>query len=56
MIKNILWNPWWVLFKLVAITIPIFKNKGDKNIENYRPIANSFSTSKVFEKSILKRM
>ena len=33
------------------------KNKGDKNsIENYRPIANLCSTSKIFKKLILKRI
>ena len=42
---------------LIAKTIPIFKNKGDKkNIENYRPIANLCSSSKIFEKLILKRI
>ena len=42
---------------LIAKTIPIFKNKGEKNkIENYRPIANLCSTSKIFEKLILKRI
>ena len=42
---------------LVAKTIPIFKNKGEKrNIENYRPIANLCSTSNFFEKLILKRI
>lgn len=41
----------------IARTIPIFKNKGDKNeICNYRPIANLCSTSKIFEKLILKRI
>jgi hypothetical protein len=42
---------------LIAKTIPIFKNKGEKkNIESYRPIANLCSVSKVFEKLILKRL
>ena len=42
---------------LIAKTIPVFKNKGNINhIENYRPIANLCSTSKVFEKLILKRI
>ena len=42
---------------LVAKTIPIFKNKGEKNkMENYRPIANLCSASKFFEKLILKRI
>ena len=42
---------------LVSKTIPIFKNKGQKReIENYRPIANLCSSSKVFEKLILRRI
>jgi hypothetical protein len=42
----------WKLSKI----IPIFK-KGCKNqIENYRPIANLCSASKVFEKLILKQI
>jgi hypothetical protein len=42
---------------LVAKTIPVYKNKGPaKDIKNYRPIANLCSTSKVFEKLILKRI
>ena len=40
----------------VSKIIPIFK-KGSKNqIENYRPIANLCSASKVFEKLILKQI
>jgi hypothetical protein len=39
---------------LIAKLNPIFK-KGDKNnIENYHPISNLCSTSKLFEKLILK--
>ena len=42
---------------LVAKTTPVYKNKGPtKDIKNYRPIANLCSTSKVFEKLILKRI
>jgi hypothetical protein len=42
---------------LVSKTIPVFKNKGNpKDIKNYRPIANLCSTSKIFEKLILKRI
>ena len=42
---------------LVSKTIPVFKNKGNpKDIENYRPIANLCSTSKIFEKLILKQI
>ena len=42
---------------LISKTIPVFKNKGQrKDIENYRPIANLCSTSKIFEKLVLKRM
>ena len=41
---------------LISKTIPIFK-KGDKNkIENYRPISNLCSCSKIFEKLILFRI
>jgi hypothetical protein len=41
---------------LVAKVCPIFK-KGNKNeISNYRPISNLCSTSKIFEKLILKRI
>jgi hypothetical protein len=42
---------------LISKTIPVFKNKGQrKDIENYRPIANLCSTSKIFEKLIQKRI
>jgi hypothetical protein len=42
---------------LVSKTIPVFKNKGNpKDIKNYQPIANLCSTSKIFEKLILKRI
>ena len=42
---------------LIAKTIPVYTNKGTtKDMENYRPIANLCSTSKVFEKLILKRI
>ena len=41
---------------LIARVCPIFK-KGNKNeISNYRPISNLCSTSKIFEKLILKRI
>jgi hypothetical protein len=66
---EILVNPLTVLFNkiymqrtipgqwLVAKTIPVYKNKGDKkDIKSYRPIANLCSTSKIFEKLILKRI
>ena len=66
---EVLINPLTVLFNkvyvqktipgqwLVAKTIPVFKNKGDKkDIESYRPVANLCSTSKIFEKLILKRI
>jgi hypothetical protein len=40
---------------LIAKTIPVFKNKGQTlDINNYRPIANLCSTSKIFKKLILK--
>ena len=42
---------------LISKTIPVYKNKGPpQNVENYRPIANLCSTSKIFEKLILKRI
>ncbi len=42
---------------LIAKTTPIYKNKGERQkVENYRPIANLCSTSKIFEKLILKRI
>ena len=42
---------------LVSTTIPVFKNGGDrKDIKNYRPISNLCSSSKIFEKLILKRI
>jgi hypothetical protein len=42
---------------LIAKTIPVYKNKGDRSdINNYRPIANLCSTSKIFEKLILRRI
>jgi hypothetical protein len=37
-------------------TIPIFKKRPKKDMENYRSIANLCSVSKVFEKLILKRI
>jgi hypothetical protein len=40
---------------LIAKTIPIHKKRPKKDIENYRPIANLCSISKVFKKFILKR-
>ena len=42
---------------LISKTIPIYKSKGEKtDIENYRPISNLCSASKIFEKLILKRI
>ena len=38
----------------VSKIIPIFKKGSKTEVENYRPIANLFSTSKIFEKLILK--
>ena len=40
----------------VAKIIPIFKKGSKVSIENYRPIANLCSASKVFEKLILKQI
>lgn len=41
---------------LMAKVNPIFKKGNKNNIENYRPISNLCSISKVFEKVILKRI
>ena len=41
---------------LIAKVIPIHKKGLKCNIENYRPIANLCSSSKLFEKLILKRI
>ena len=42
---------------LVSKTIPVYKNNGDKNdIGSYRAISNLCSSSKIFEKLILKRI
>ena len=40
----------------ISKTIPIFKKGNPNNIENYRPISNLCSTSKIFEKLILLRL
>ena len=40
----------------MARTIPIHKKGPKKDIENYRPIANLCSASKIFEKLILRRI
>ena len=40
----------------VAKIIPIFKKGSKVQIENYRPIANLCSASKIFEKLILKQI
>jgi hypothetical protein len=42
---------------LIAKTIPVHKNQGDRSdISNYHSIVNLCSTSKIFEKLILKRI
>ena len=41
---------------LVSKIVPVFKKGDAHKIENYRPIANLCSTSKIFEKLILKRL
>ena len=41
---------------LIAKVIPIFKKGSNLKIENYRPISNLCSTSKIFEKLILLRI
>ena len=40
----------------ISKVIPIFKKGPKTQIENYRPIANLCSASKVFEKLILKQI
>jgi hypothetical protein len=40
----------------IAKVIPIHKKGPKNNVENYRPISNLCSTSKVFEKLILKQL
>ena len=40
----------------VSKIIPIFKKRDKMKIENYRPIANLCSSSKIFEKLILKQI
>ena len=40
----------------ISKTVPIHKKGNNKDIENYRPIANLCSTSKILEKFILKRI
>ena len=41
---------------LISKVIPIHKKGSISNIENYRPISNLCSTSKIFEKLILQRL
>ena len=41
---------------LIAKTIPLHKKGSKQDIENYRPIANLCSCTKIFEKLILKRI
>ena len=41
---------------LISKIIPIHKKGQTKNVENYRPIANLCSCSKIFEKLILQRI
>ena len=41
---------------LISKVCPILKKGNKHDIENYRPISNLCSTSKVFEKLILKRI
>ena len=41
---------------LISKVIPIHKKGSILNIENYRPISNLCSTSKIFEKLILQRL
>ena len=66
--KNVLLTPFTKLFDKIYSTgkipdqwkvskiIPIFKKGSKTEIENYRPVANLCSTSKIFEKLILKQI
>ena len=66
--KQILLKPLALLFEkiyqtkqipeqwLISKIIPIHKKGPTKNIENYRPIANLCSCSKIYEKLILQRI
>ena len=66
--KNLLLDPLSCLFDKIYTTglipeqwkvskiIPIFKKGNKHEIENYRPIANLCSASKIFEKLILKQI
>ena len=40
----------------MAKVVPIFKKGSKSNIENYRPVSNLCSTSKIYEKLILKQI
>ena len=66
--EELLLPPLTTLFKLIyeqraipdqwkmSKIIPVFKKGNKSNVENYRPIANQCSTSKIFEKLILKQI
>ena len=41
---------------LISKTIPVFKKGAPQNIENYRPISNLNSITKIFEKLILLKL
>ena len=49
--QNIIPSQW-----LISKVVPLLKKGNPKKIENYRPIANLCSTSKIFEKLILMRL
>ena len=66
--KNVLLKPMSLLFEKIYFTqkipeqwkvskiIPVFKKGNVHQIENYRPIANLCSASKIFERLILKQI
>ena len=66
--KDVLLTPFTKLFDKIYSTgkipdqwkvskiIPIFKKGSKTEIENYRPVANLCSTSKIFEKLFLKQI
>ena len=67
-VKSVLLAPFANLFTKIYLTqkipeqwkvskiIPIFKKGNANQIENYRPIANLCSASKIFERLILKQI
>ena len=42
--------------RIILKIVPVHKKGNNSMIENYRPVANLCSVSKIFEKLILKRI